>query len=82
MGFHYHWHHLGEEASERKTSSRILISRLLRYFLPHKKYLFIALLSVIATAITGVISPYLLGSEIISKYILKKERFRVLTIIL
>jgi ATP-binding cassette subfamily B protein len=71
MGFHYHWHHLGDEPTERKTSSRILISRLLRYFLPHKKYLSIALISVITTAITGVISPYLLGSEIISKYILR-----------
>jgi len=73
MGWHHHWHRLGEEKSERKTSSRVLISRLLRYFLPYKKHLAIVFASIIVTSATGVISPYLLGREIISKYILRAD---------
>lgn len=72
MGWHYH-PHFGTGDTERKTPSRVLIARLLRYFLPHKKFLVLILISIVATSITGVLTPYLLGREIISRYILKGD---------
>ena len=71
MGWHHHYHRFGIEKTERKTPSRVLIARLLRYFLPHKMLLGITLLTIVATSITGVLTPYLLGKEIVSKYILR-----------
>ncbi len=72
MGFH-HWHGFEFERTERKTSSRVLISRLLRYFLPFKKHLLIIALTIVASSVTGVIGPYLLGMEIIGRYILTSD---------
>ena len=72
MGFH-HWHGFEYEPTERKTSSKVLISRLLRYFLPYKKLLLIVVLMIVVTSITGVIGPYLLGMEIIGRYILLSD---------
>lgn len=75
MGWHHHWHGhgLGDETTERKTPSGVLITRLLKYFLPYKKHLAIVLLTIVITSITGVITPYLLGREIVSKHILRAD---------
>jgi len=73
MGWRHHPPLFEEEKSERKTPSKVLIARLLGYFLPHKMYLGIILLTIIVTSITGVMIPYLLGREIISRYILKAD---------
>ena len=74
MGWHHHhMRRLKDDNTKRKISSRVLISRLLRYFLPYKKELALVLISIIATSITGIISPYILGQEIVSKYILKSD---------
>jgi ABC-type multidrug transport system fused ATPase/permease subunit len=65
------WHRMGEEPAERKTPAKVLISRMLKYFLPYRKQLAIILLAIIVTSVTGVITPYLLGQEIVSKFILQ-----------
>ncbi|HIE18708.1 TPA: ABC transporter ATP-binding protein, partial [Candidatus Bathyarchaeota archaeon] len=72
MGWHHH-PHFGVGKTERKTPSKVLIARLLRYFLPHKMLIGVILLSIVATSITGVLTPYLLGKEIISRYILRAD---------
>jgi len=74
MGWHPHHHpHFREDVTERKTPSKVLIARLLKYFLPHKLLLSMILLTIVATSITGVLTPYLLGREIVSKYILRAD---------
>jgi len=76
MGFHMHPHHHGwelEEKTERKTSSKVLISRLLRYFLPQKRQLAVILLTIVVTAITEAVTPYILGMEIVAKHILRGD---------
>jgi len=74
MGWHPHHHHyFREDVTERKTPSKVLIARLLKYFLPHKLLLSMIILSIVATSITGVLTPYLLGREIVSKYILRAD---------
>jgi len=72
---HHHWHGhgLGDETTERKTPSGVLIARLLKYFLPYKKHLVIVLLMIVITSISDVITPYLLGQEIVSKHILRAD---------
>jgi len=49
MGWHYHYHRFGMGKTERKTPSRVLIARLLRYFLPHKMLVGITLFTIVAT---------------------------------
>jgi len=72
MGWHP-YHRFREGRTERKTPSKVLIARLLRYFLPHKLFLGIIFLSIIVTSIADILSPYLLGKEIVSKYILRAD---------
>jgi ATP-binding cassette subfamily B multidrug efflux pump len=67
------WHGIGEEPAERKTPAKVLISRMLKYFLPYKKQLAITLIAIIVSSVTGVITPYLLGQEIVSKFILQGD---------
>jgi len=75
MGMHIHppHHHRLEEETERKTPSKVLILRLLRYLLPYKKGLILVLFAIVTTSITGIISPYILGREIVAKYILRSD---------
>lgn len=72
MGWHHH-HGFGEEDIERKTPSRVLVLRLLQYLRPYKKALAIVLFATVVTSITGIVSPYILGREIVSKYILGSD---------
>ena len=72
MGWHHH-PRFREGGTERKTPSKVLIARLLKYFLPHKLLLGVIILSIVATSITGVLTPYLLGREIVSRYILRAD---------
>jgi ATP-binding cassette subfamily B multidrug efflux pump len=73
MGWHYHHHHFGEEDQERKTSSKVLILRLLRYLVPYRKGLALVLLTVVVISVTSIVSPYILGREIVAKYILRSD---------
>ncbi|MCW4019908.1 MAG: ABC transporter ATP-binding protein/permease [Candidatus Bathyarchaeota archaeon] len=84
MGFHYHHHHHGldDKANERKTSSRILMQRLLKYFLPYKKLFAVVLFVTATTAITGVVKPYLLSKEIVSNGILTSDTEGLLFMVL
>ena len=72
MGWHHH-HGFGEEETERKTPSKVLVLRLLQYLLPYKKALALVLFMTVVTSITGIVSPYILGQEIVSKYILRSD---------
>ena len=72
MGWHHH-HGFGDEDTERKTPSKVLVLRLLKYLLPYKKALAIVLLATVVTSVTGIVSPYILGREIVSKYILGSD---------
>jgi len=49
-----------EEESERKVSDRVLISRLLKYFLPHRKRLAIVITAIIFASLTSLVGPRLL----------------------
>jgi ATP-binding cassette subfamily B protein len=69
MGFHYHPHGFSDEEYQRKLSSRFLISKLLSYFLLHRKKIGIVIFSMIVTSVTNAIKPYILGREIIANYI-------------
>ena len=74
MGFHPHFHGFEAEGStERKTSAKVLLTRLLKYLLPYKRLLYIVAVTTIASAITGVVGPYLLGLEIIGRYIMTSD---------
>ena len=74
MGWHFHpHHHLEEGKPERKTPAKVLIVRLLRYFFPYKMLFTIIILSIVVTSITVALTPYLLGREIVSKYILRGD---------
>jgi len=72
MGWHHH-HGFEEEETERKTPSKVLVVRLLQYILPYKKALALVLFATIVTSITGIVSPYILGREIVSRYILRSD---------
>jgi ATP-binding cassette subfamily B multidrug efflux pump len=70
-GFHVHPPRgAGLEKAERGTSGKVLISKLLRYVIPYKKTLFLVLIATLTTSATSIISPYILGRQIVSKYIL------------
>ena len=74
MGFYHGVRRLGELAEqERRVPSRVLVSRLLGYIRPYKRRLAVAVLAIIVTSITGSIGPYILGREIISRYIMKGD---------
>ncbi len=74
MGFHPHFHGFeGEGSTERTTSTNVLLSRLLKYLFPYRKLLSIVVLTTVVSAITGVVGPYLLGLEIIGRYIMASD---------
>ena len=63
-------------------SNREIFARLLRYLTPYKKWIAMITFAVIVTSVTGIASPYILGREIISKYILKGDLYGLQAIIL
>ncbi|MEM2715018.1 MAG: ABC transporter transmembrane domain-containing protein, partial [Candidatus Bathyarchaeia archaeon] len=72
------WHrgmpfHVEEVKAERKTPTLTLLIRLLKYIAPYKKEIAVILLALAATSISNMISPYILGREIIAKYILRAD---------
>jgi len=71
MGFHghFHPHGLGDEEYQRKVPDRVLISRLLKYVLPHRRRLTIALAAIIAASVADVAGPYVLGRIVVDRYI-------------
>lgn len=73
-GWHMH-PHFGEtdERTERKTSSKVLISKLLRYILPHRREIALVIIATVATSVTGIVSPYILGRQIVSRYIMRSD---------
>jgi ATP-binding cassette subfamily B multidrug efflux pump len=73
MGFHPHWHGFEEGPTERKTSTKVLLLRLIKYLLPYRKLLLIAVLTTIISSVADVIGPYLLGLQIIGRYILASD---------
>ena len=80
--FHHHHHHLADENIERRMPAREIFARLLRYLIPYKKWIAIVIFAVIITSLTGIASPYILGREIISRYILKGDLAGLQTVIL
>jgi len=79
---HHPPHHLEERTAERKMSAREIFSRLLRYLTPYKKWIVILVCAVIVSSATGIAGPYILGREIVSKYILRGDLNGLLTIII
>ncbi|MEM2341557.1 MAG: ABC transporter ATP-binding protein [Candidatus Bathyarchaeia archaeon] len=72
------WHrgppfHISEDKIERKVPTRILLLRLLKYITPYRKEVALILIAIIASSISNMISPYILGREIIAKYILRAD---------
>ena len=84
MGFHFHphHHHLESVDTERRMPAREIFSRLLRYLTPYKKWIAMVICAVIVTSATGIASPYILGREIVSRYILRGDLYGLQTIIL
>jgi len=82
MGWHHHHYGLEDKYAERKMPAREIFSRLLRYLTPYKKWIATIIFAVIVTSITGIASPYILGREIISRYILRGDLYGLQTIIL
>ena len=80
--FHHHHHHLEEKSTERRIPTREIFARLLRYLTPYKKWIATVICAVIVTSATGIASPYILGREIISRYILRGDLYGLQTIIL
>ncbi len=68
----YHWR-IPLEEEKKKVPSREVLMRLLRYLLPYKTDMIIALTSITVASITGIAAPYILGKEIISRYILRGD---------
>ncbi len=58
------------DKADRKTSSKALLLRLVQYIAPYKKALLLVILATVTTSITGIVSPYILGRQIVSDYIL------------
>ena len=82
-GPHFHPRmHFEEEGFERKTPSKVLILRLLKYVIPYRRDLALVFFAVVIASITGIISPYILGREIVAKYILRSDFAGLQTIIL
>ncbi len=73
MGMRHPFQGLEQEKTERKTSSRILVSRLFTYIAPYKKRLTFIFAAVVVTSVTGIVSPYILGRDIVAKYILRSD---------
>ena len=75
MGWHPHHHLSLPEVKEttRRMSSREIFARLIEYLKPYRKWVVAVIIAVIVTSITGIASPYILGREIIAKYILKGD---------
>jgi len=65
--------HVSEVKGERRTPARILLLRLLKYITPYKKELILVIITIIAASISNMVSPYILGREIIAKYILRAD---------
>jgi len=82
LGMRPPFHGLEQEKTERKTASRILISRLFKYIAPYKKRLAFIFAAVVVTSVTGIVSPYILGRDIVAKYILRSDFFGLQQIIL
>jgi len=80
--FRHNPHHLEERTTERKMSAREIFSRLLRYLTPYKKWIAMLVCAVIITSATGIASPYILGREIVSRYILRGDLNGLLRIII
>lgn len=68
-----------EEEYERKVPDRVLVSRLLKYLLPHRKRLAIVITAIIAVSLTSLIGPKLLQMAI-DDYILPGD-FRGLSLL-
>ncbi|RLG94560.1 ABC transporter ATP-binding protein [Candidatus Bathyarchaeota archaeon] len=75
MGWHPHHHPPLPEVKKttRRMSSREIFARLIEYLRPYKKWIVAVTIAVIVTSITGIASPYILGREIIAKYILRRD---------
>jgi len=75
MGWHPHHHLSLPEVKEttRRMSSREIFARLIEYLKPYRKWVVAVIIAVIVTSTTGIASPYILGREIIAKYILKGD---------
>lgn len=73
MSWHPHHHPPLPEVKEttRRMPSREIFARLIEYLKPYKKWVVAVTIAVIVTSITGIVSPYILGREIIAKYILR-----------
>ncbi len=83
MGWRPHLHHgLEDRKNERKMSAKEIFARLLKYLLPYKKWIAITIFAVVVTSVTKIASPYILGREIVSKYILRGDLSGFQTIIL
>ncbi len=85
VGWHLHphpHHGLEERENERKMSTKEIFTRLLRYLIPYKKWIAIVIFAVVVTSVTKIASPYILGREIVSKYILRGDLRGFQTIIL
>ncbi len=75
-GVHMHPHFgpgFEVEKTKRKVSGKVLISRLLRYVTVYKRELTLVLIATVTTSVTSIISPYVLGREIVAKYILQSD---------
>jgi len=74
MGWHFHHRHPPlEKTAERRMPARVIFMRLLKYLSPYKGWIAAVVLSVIVTSITDIASPYILGREIVSRYILRGD---------
>jgi len=62
-----------EGKTERKTSARTLVLRLLKYISLNRREAVLVLFPIVAASITSVAGPYLLGREIVAKYILRSN---------
>ncbi|MEM2914300.1 MAG: ABC transporter transmembrane domain-containing protein, partial [Candidatus Bathyarchaeia archaeon] len=83
MGFHPHPpHHFSEASMERKMPTRKILFRLITYLKPYKNWIVLVILAVIVTSITGIAGPYILGREIVARYILRGDFSGLQTIIL
>jgi len=71
--FHHHHHALENKKTKRKMPARKIFARLLAYLAPYKKWIIAVIFAVIVSSITGIASPYILGREIVAKYILRRD---------
>jgi len=81
MGWRFHHRPPLEKTAERRMPTRVIFTRLLKYLSPYKGWIAVVTLSVIITSITDIASPYILGREIVSRYILRGDLEGLKTII-